>query len=407
MAIVPKLLDGQNFSFSITLPDTFVDVLNVNIVTGTVTSAYLPTSWTKWLETTVSLANSVVPALDRTSVTYLSRLVNTVPMDDSVFSASSVLVSADTYALRLTQVAGVDPACLLVGLPHSITGGFAFADAATGLAPPTILAGDVIGPSGANVIAPGVIVDADVSNVANIAQSKIANLVSDLASKVPNTRQVLAGTGLTGGGPLTADVTLAMPNVGTAGTYGSSSTVPVFTTDPQGRVTNVVNTPINGGSFTAIAAQFSDTTDQPLTAGVPRVMQFNTTDYAAAGISVQNNGLGVPTQLTVAAAGVYSFTVSPQLLHTGGTTVEIIFWARINGSDIPNSSSRFEMGNNNNQTLPFLELLTPMLAGQYFEWVFYTSGVNTSLEHFPAVVGPPVSIPATPSIIAGVKKLGV
>lgn len=405
--IVTKQLDGQSFSFSITLPDTFVDVFNVNIVTGTVTSAYLPDGWTKWIENNVALANSVVPPLDRAAVSYLGRLVNVGPMDDSTFTASSVLVAANTYALRMTQVAGVDPACLLVGLPHSITGGFGFADVASGLAPPTVLAGDIIGPSTANMIAPGVIVDADVSNVANIAQSKIANLVSDLASKVPNTRQVLAGAGLTGGGSLIADVTLAMPNVGTPGTYGSAASVPVFTTDPQGRVTNVVNTPITSGSFTAVAAQFSDTTDQPLTAGVPRVVQFNTTDYAAAGISVQNNGLGVPTRLTVASAGIYSFTVSPQLLHTGGTTVEIIFWCRINGSDIPNSSSRFEMGNNNNQTLPFLELLTPMLAGQYFEWVFYTAGVNTSLEYFPAVIGPPVSIPATPSIIAGVKKLGV
>jgi hypothetical protein len=35
-----------------------------------------------------------------------------------------------------------------------------------------------------------------------------------------------------------------MPNVGTAGTYGSATTVPVITTDAQGRVTNAVNTTI-------------------------------------------------------------------------------------------------------------------------------------------------------------------
>jgi len=50
---------------------------------------------------------------------------------------------------------------------------------------------------------------------------------------------VNAGTGLTGGGDLTATRTISMPNVGTAGTYGSASLIPVITTDAQGRVTAV------------------------------------------------------------------------------------------------------------------------------------------------------------------------
>ena len=42
-----------------------------------------------------------------------------------------------------------------------------------------------------------------------LAQSQVANLVTDLAQRVPLTRQVIAGTGLTGGGDLTANVTLS------------------------------------------------------------------------------------------------------------------------------------------------------------------------------------------------------
>jgi hypothetical protein len=63
---------------------------------------------------------------------------------------------------------------------------------------------------------------------------------------VSPTRQVLAGAGLTGGGALSADLTISMPNVGTAGTYGDASHVPVLTTDAQGRVTGVVATAIAG-----------------------------------------------------------------------------------------------------------------------------------------------------------------
>jgi hypothetical protein len=54
-----------------------------------------------------------------------------------------------------------------------------------------------------------------------------------------------AGTGLTGGGDITATRTISMPNVGTAGTYGSASQVAVITTDAQGRVSAAVNTAIS------------------------------------------------------------------------------------------------------------------------------------------------------------------
>lgn len=57
---------------------------------------------------------------------------------------------------------------------------------------------------------------------------------------------VNAGTGLTGGGDLTATRTISMPNIGTAGTYGSASQIPVITTDAQGRVTSIT-TQLNPG----------------------------------------------------------------------------------------------------------------------------------------------------------------
>jgi len=124
MSIVKTVLDGQNLTLALSAPDTYVDVMNVNIVTGTVTSAWLPTEWVKFISQSVALENAVVPPLDRTSLNYLARLVNTLSMDDSVFAGSSVLVAANTYALRITVASGVDPAILLVNLPHSITGAF-------------------------------------------------------------------------------------------------------------------------------------------------------------------------------------------------------------------------------------------------------------------------------------------
>ena len=154
--------------------------------------------------------------------------------------------------------------------------------------------------------------------------------------------------------------------------------------------------------MTAVYGSFSDTTDQIFSPGVALVVQYDTVE-AANGVSVVAG-----SQLTVSQNGVYSFTVSPQMLHTGGGTETITFWARLGGTNIPRSASSFQMGNNNNRTIPFIELITPMTAGQYVEWVFYAStGTNVSLEAFPPVVAPPAGgIPAIPSVIANVKLIG-
>lgn len=71
-----------------------------------------------------------------------------------------------------------------------------------------------------------------------------------------STVSISAGAGLSGGGDITANRTISMPNVGTAGTYGSASQVPAITTDAQGRVTGV--------SLNNIVTYFNDFGDGPV-----------------------------------------------------------------------------------------------------------------------------------------------
>lgn len=160
---------------------------------------------------------------------------------------------------------------------------------------------------------------------------------------------------------------------------------------------------VGGGTGATDYGSFSDSTSQPIPQNGSLAVKYNTVELSN-GITVTNNGLGQPTQLTVSSTGIYAFDISPQLLNTGGGGSTITFWAKINGTNVPRSASSLEMGNNNNRTLPFLRLVLSMTAGQYLEWFFTATGANTSLQFFPAAVGPP-SIPAIPSVIVNVEKI--
>jgi hypothetical protein len=210
-------------------------------------------------------------------------------------------------------------------------------------------------------------------------------------------------------GPAIRSVT-ANPN-GVVSDYGGSLAM-----DTQNGLL-YVNTSVGGAQTTSWLAastavgvagafgQFSDTSDQPLAANTPALVRFNTTDFAN-GVTVVDPGLGTgPTRLTVLVGGTYRFDLSLQMLNAGGGTATITFWPRLNGNNIPASASSIEMGNNNNRTLPYVPLFVQMNAGQYIEWVVLSTGANTSIEHFAAVVGPP-AVPSIPSVIAGVFRLG-
>jgi hypothetical protein len=115
--------------------------------------------------------------------------------------------------------------------------------------------------------------------------------------EVPASRIINAGTGLTGGGSLSADITIAVANGGigdqqldttgvSAGTYGNGSNVPVVTVNTKGRVTSVSTAPLvisgyvpdsrqivagtglsGGGNLNqdrTLAIDFSSATPQPL-----------------------------------------------------------------------------------------------------------------------------------------------
>lgn len=82
--------------------------------------------------------------------------------------------------------------------------------------------------------------DGDLTALSGLAGT---GLISRTATNTMTTRTVTAGTGVTvtNGDGVSGNPTVALSNVGTAGTYGSATTIPSITTNAQGQVSAVTN----------------------------------------------------------------------------------------------------------------------------------------------------------------------
>ena len=265
-----------------------------------------------------------------------------------------------------------------------------------------------------------------------------------------------AGTGLT----LTG-TQFSITNVGTAGTYGSASQVPVFVTNAQGQVSSVTNTSIaiaasqvtsgtfpiarGGTNSTATptlgaisygdgsAYQFSavGTAGQVLTStgsgaptwsagatsiGAPgyygafqdttnQTAANTTTAYPIAlGITDEANGVSITSgsRITVAHAGTYNLQYSIQFTNSNSQDGDINIWLRKNGSDIADSNSQFTVpskhGGTNGALIAALNFVTTLAAGDYLQLYWSTTSTTISISTIAAQSGPPV-VPLTPGVI--------
>lgn len=142
---------------------------------------------------------------------------------------------------------------------------------------------------------------------------------------------------------------------------------------------------------------FQDDTDQSATTTASAyAMSFSTTDFSN-GVSVASN-----TQLTVDSPGVYNLQFSAQFTNTDSQIQDIDVWFRKNGTDIPNSNSKFSInerhGSIDGNLIAALNFFVDLDSGDYVEIMWAVTNISVTLQHLPTQSTP--TRPATPSIIA-------
>jgi len=139
-----------------------------------------------------------------------------------------------------------------------------------------------------------------------------------------------------------------------------------------------------------------DTSDQTGSTGAATACKLNTTAFSA-GISVANNGSGVPTRITFAAAGTYMIAPSIQFKNTDTNDHDATIWFRKNGTDIANSATITSIPKAADGGAGFFQIVfyEQVTAGQYIEVMWLPENAAVTIDYTAAGA----IAPAIPSVI--------
>ncbi len=146
-------------------------------------------------------------------------------------------------------------------------------------------------------------------------------------------------------------------------------------------------------------AQFESHVDQTATsANVAYTANMNNAASFNTGITIASS-----TNVTVAAAGIYSINTSIQFANTDSTNHTSTFWFRKNGTNIPNSASVISVPKvaDGGKTLAQITIFESMSISDYVQLIWSVSNTNVLLDYSSASG----VIPEIPSIIFNMQRI--
>jgi hypothetical protein len=154
------------------------------------------------------------------------------------------------------------------------------------------------------------------------------------------------------------------------------------------------NTPAWGGIFDTSASQTAALANTAYT------VTLNSIDADSSGVSVVSN-----TRITVARAGVYTFSPSLQVRNSDSSIHDLNLWFAKNGNPIANSNSRFSItashGGGDGFSVPAVVFTVELAAGDYIELQWSVTNTAVSIYTVPATS----PAPAAPGVIVSVTSV--
>ena len=144
---------------------------------------------------------------------------------------------------------------------------------------------------------------------------------------------------------------------------------------------------------------FYDTTTQTAAAiNTAYPMTFNHTSL------VDGVTIGTPTsRIYVHSPAIYNFQFSAQLIKTTGSAGNVYIWPRVNGVDVPESSTKVTLSGSNAASVASWNFMFQMAANDYFELIWSTDDTNCKILNNTAVA----PSPGIPSIILTVSQVNL
>lgn len=145
-----------------------------------------------------------------------------------------------------------------------------------------------------------------------------------------------------------------------------------------------------------------DTSDQTGSTSAANAVKLNSTAFSA-GISVTNNGSGVPTRITFAAAGTYMLAPSIQFKNSDTNDHDATVWFRKNGTDIANSATIISIPKAADGGAGFFQIVfyEQVTAGQYVEVMWLPENASVTVDYTAAGA----IAPAIPSVIVVAERI--
>ncbi len=144
----------------------------------------------------------------------------------------------------------------------------------------------------------------------------------------------------------------------------------------------------NGGAFSYIPyGEFCSTDDQSaLVIDTPYAITYNTTTISNA-VSLESN-----SQIHTSIGGVYSYHLAVQLDEHASKEIEVVVWAKKNGTNIDNSAHRVTV---KKKAFLTVTLFAEMQPDDYIEFWWQTEDIDAHIHPDPASGGYPASSSAS------------